>query len=233
MRPLTVIFAYYMNPGMLEEQYVLFNKLSNKIKHYLRIIVVDDGSPQSPAFHRDIGIPVEIYRIDVDVRWNQDACRNLGVDRSQTQWLLLTDIDHLIPHKTLTRVIGKELDPVDVYRFSRVSAPDLMPYKPHPNSWLMTRFMYDKIGGYDERFAGFYGTDAEFRDRVVRAARRVVMLRDVLIRVPREVIPDASTTSYTRKEPEDKSSIAHIMAERSKIMNWRPKRLTFPWHRVH
>lgn len=232
MRELTVVLAYYLNPGMLAEQYARFGALSDKLRHYLRLIVVDDGSPKSPAFYRDIGMSVEIYRIGVDVRWNQDACRNLGVERSRTQWILLTDIDHLIPQQTIVRVLKGDLDLRDVYRFSRVSAPDMEPYKPHPNSWLMTRFMYDKIGGYDERFAGFYGTDADFRDRVELSARNIVMLPEVLIRVPRDVIPDASTTTYGRKEEQDKINIERIQSERDETKNWKPKRLTFPWARV-
>ena len=88
-----------------------------------------------------------------------------------------------------------KLDERKVYRFSRVDAPDMTPYKPHPNSWVFTRGMFNRIGGYDERLSGFYGTDGEFGKRVERATAKVVLLDEVLIRYPREVIADASTTT--------------------------------------
>lgn len=232
MRVVTVVLPYYLNPGMLAHQYATFRALPADLRNFLRLIVVDDGSPTSPAVPADIGMPLEIYRITVDVRWNQDAARNLGVHQSLTKWLLLTDMDHLVPQTTLTRVVEGAFDKNTVYRFARVSAPDMLPYKPHPNSWFMTRRMFDRIGGYDERLAGYYGSDADFRDRVRATAGNVETLSDVLIRVPRDVIPDASTTTYGRKEPQDSENIPRIIGERALIKNWRPRCLSFPFVRV-
>jgi hypothetical protein len=124
------------------------------------------------------------------------------------------------------------LDGAKVYRFSRVDAPHLTPYKPHPNTWFLTREMFDRIGGYDERFSGYYGTDGEFRDRVHATAKAIVMLPDVMIRYPREVIADASTTHYARKTPEDREGVKRVRALREQVEDWRPLRLTFPWSQL-
>jgi hypothetical protein len=156
-------------------------------------------------------------------------CRNLGVDQARTEWVLLTDIDHVMPLDTLRPLLTMELDPRDVYRLSRQDAPLRTPYKPHPNTWMMTRKMFDRIGGYDERFSGYYGSDSEFRERVQANARAIVMLPQALIRYPREVIADASTTTYERKAKEDGIHVPRIKAERARIPNWRPLRLTFPY----
>jgi hypothetical protein len=51
-----------------------------------------------------------LYRMGVDVPWNMDACRNLAASQAKTDWLLLTDIDHLVPEKTW-RKITAALDP--------------------------------------------------------------------------------------------------------------------------
>jgi hypothetical protein len=91
--------------------------------------------------------------------------------------------------------------------------------------------MFDAIGGYDERFSGFYGTDADFRERVHATAREVVMLAAPLIRYPRTVIADASTVSYGRKEEQDRANVPRIRAERAADADPRPRRLTFPWTR--
>jgi hypothetical protein len=60
---------------------------------------------------------------------------------------------------------------------------------------------------------------------------QVVMLPFPLIRYPREVIPDASTTTYGRKEPQDGANVPRIRAERALVKDWRPLRVTFPWER--
>lgn len=231
MRSITIVLAYYLNPGMLQRQYAELRALPEALRQQLQLIVVDDGSPRDPAQPAEIGMPLQIYRMQRDVRWNQDACRNIGVHHATTRWVLLTDMDHQPPIGTLQSLVYGGFDQAAVYRFSRVSAPDLAPYKPHPNSWFMTRKMFDRIGGYDERFAGYYGTDADFRDRVKKIAR-IELLDDVLIRVPREVVPDASTTTYGRKEKQDTVNIRRILHERSLIKGWRPLRLLFPYSRV-
>lgn len=236
MRDITLVLPYYRNTGMLREQQRAWNAYPPEVKPRLHVIVIDDGSPKYralPEHIEDIGLAsFQLYRTLVDVRWNWLFCRNLGVSKATTEWVLMTDIDHVLPLETLRTLLDGDLDDQAVYRFSRVDAPHLTPYKPHPNSWFLTRTMFDRIGGYDERFSGFYGTDAEFRDRVTATARAVVMLPDVLIRYPREVIADASTTTYGRKEPQDRENVQRIRAERAQLPSWRPLRLTFPYERL-
>lgn len=236
MRDLTLILPYYRNAMMLQAQQELWRSYPDDLKSRLHVIVVDDGSPKFKAqqYFEDAGLASSrLYRILVDVRWNWLACRNLGVSEATTDWVLLTDIDHLLPAETLRRILDGDLDPNDAYCFSRVDAPDRTPcHKPHPNTWLMTRKMFNTIGGYDERFSGYYGTDGEFRDRVHMNVGAVVLLPEVMIRVPREVIPDASTTTYGRKEPQDREGVSRIRNERMMLGKWKPMRLTFPWERL-
>lgn len=234
-RRITLGLPYYLNAGMLTEQLDRIRALPAEIQAALAVIVVDDGSPHSPARGTPCGVPLSIYRIDVDIRWNQDAARNIAAHEADTQWLLLTDMDHIVSLKAWRRVIQKKLSKEHVYRFSRQTLnPDatLTPYKPHPNSWLLTRAMYEKIGGYDERFAGFYGTDADFRDRVAFTAP-IIMLDECLIRVPRETIPDASTTTYQRKAPEDHVGMRSVKELRAQEVDWKPIRFRQPYRLVY
>lgn len=232
-RKVSIVLAYYENAGMLAEQCENLAGLPEDLRAALSLVVVDDGSPTAPAEGRDIGMPFDIYRMRVDIRWNQDACRNLGAEKAPHPWLLCTDMDHLPPPATLKELVEGKFDETLVYRFRRVSMPDLSPYKPHPNSWFLTRSMYFRAGGYDERFAGWYGTDGDFRDRLQKAARGIHTTQLVLRRYPREVIPDASTTQYTRREKEDGENIRRIKHERAQDPHWKPKRLTFPWSKVY
>ncbi len=229
---ITQIMAYYDNPTMLKRQLENIASYSQELKDKLELIVVDDCSPRWPAtIEVDCGIPVQLFRTLVDIPWNQDFCRNLGAMKATTNWLLLTDIDHLVPETTIDGLFKKkDLKLNLVYKFDRVSAPDMQPYKPHPNSWFMTRDMYWNVGGYDERFAGYYGTDGDFRDRI-NVYTDIIQLPLPLIRVGREVIPDASTTTLERKKPEDGQAIQRIKGERGNI-HVAPVIMSFPWEEI-
>lgn len=224
--------AYYDNPTMLKRQLENIASYSRELKENMELIIIDDCSPLWPAqFELEPGIRMHLYRTCVDIPWNQDFCRNLGAMKAKTDWLLLTDIDHLVPESTMQALFKKnDLKKSLVYKFDRISAPDMQPYKPHPNSWLMTREMYWHIGGYDERFAGHYGTDGDFRDRI-NVYTDIIQLPFPIIRVGREVIPDASTTTLQRKKPEDGVAIQRIKGERGSI-HVAPVIMSFEWEEI-
>lgn len=239
MNVITLIMPFYINQGMLVEHIKLWSGFSVEVRDHMRVIVVDDCSPTGTAMdaltevtaRQANSVPLQVYRIGVDVRWNQDAARNIGAKHAETSWLLLTDIDHMVPERTWKAIMSRKLDPQKVYQFARVSAPKMDPYKPHPNSWLMTKEMYDRIGGYDERLAGFYGTDGDFRDRQRQQSGETIRLKEPIIRVPRSHIPDASTTTYLRKQPEDQG-IRAIKDIRDAQPGWVPERYRFPYERL-
>ncbi len=224
--------AYYENSRQLQRQYELLRSMPDYIKAHLRVIVVDDCSEKAPAHKFKMGVPLEVFRIKPPkVQWNQDAARNIGVANTITPWVLLTDMDHMVPLATWESLICQTYYETQVYKFRRVSAPDMSPYKPHPNSWFMTKAMYDRLGGYDERFAGVYGTDGDFRNRL-KEITEITEIEQVLIRVPREVVADASTTQFPRKTPESGDVIKRVKTEREAIPGWRPLTLQFPYERV-
>lgn len=233
-RAFTLILPYYRNPTQLLRQYKRLSKLPSDLREHLHLIVCDDGSPKEKAAAPSKPLPIasfKLFRVEVDIPWNWLTCRNIGVHHAETDWVLLTDIDHELPETTARRIIEGKLDRSNVYRFSRVDAPKMTPYKPHPNSWLMTRAMFEKIGGYDERLSGRYGTDGEFRDRVHANAGEVIMLDVPLIRVPGELVPDARTRHYLRKEGRTEGEVKAIR-ERIAQEGGRPVNRSFPYHQV-
>lgn len=247
MRDITYVSAFFENQGQLVEQQTVWSAYPDDLKEKFHVVVTDDVSPLSPAkeVFQPVGIAsYQLYRLGVKRDWDWLACRNLGVDKARTKWVLLTDIDHVLPAPTLQYILTADLDNENVYRFTRVDAHDCYPwaagltdYKQHPNTWMMTRKMFDVIGGYDERFSGHYGSDSEFRERVQGTARAVVTLPVPLVRYPREIIPDASTRAdeyhvsrglgFERKRKIDGEMVPRIKAERAKEPDWRPKRLQY------
>ncbi len=246
MRALTLVLPFFQNLGMLAEQQRVWSDYPDDDRSRLHVVVVDDCSPMehratAQALSASGLGSLRLYRIAKKVRWNWLACRNLGVHVAETEWVLLTDIDHVLPIETFRAITRATLHEDSAYRFGRVDAPhvwpyalsECSPYKQHPNTWMMTREMYDRVGGYDERLSGCYGTDGEFRDRVQKNARAVIHLPDPLIRYPREIIPDASTTCYTRKNDTiNDSDLIQRRFDRALIPDWKPLRLTFPYTHV-
>lgn len=230
----TIIYPYYENPVFLTKQLGGWSAMPWSLRQHLLVIVVDDGSPKAHAVdvvkswtklpHPYVVTP-RLFRVDVDVRWNWLAARNIGAKHAVNGWLLMSDMDHVVTEKSLRDVVFGEHDPNFIYRFSRKEHTGESIH-PHPNSWLMTRDMFWKVGGYDEALSGYYGTDSEYRRRCAATAP-IRILTTTLVR--HEYVGDSSTTHYKRKQPED-AAVKKMIRARGR--EWKPKVLSFPYHEV-
>lgn len=233
LKKLTYIIPYYENPDFLRRQIEVWCAYAPRLRDHLSVIVVDDGSPNNPASgvlrRARFQFQVRLFRIEVDVRWNWLAARNIGAHVAGPGcWLMLTDMDHVVTESTLDVLTRGEFDPNVIYRFSRRECDQHggLPIHPHPNSWFMTREMYWRVGGYDEALSGHYGTDGDYRRRCAATAPIRIMSAEL---VRHEYVGDSSTTHYKRKQPEDAGKKAILKTRRP---GWRPKVLSFPYHEV-
>lgn len=226
-KPLTVVYPYYENPVFLAKQIENWESWPVDLRSMVRIIVVDDGSPERPASEVLRHWPhARLFRIGVDVRWNWLAARNVGAYHADDGWLVTTDMDHVIDRQALTALVYGQHDKRIIYRFSRREHTG-QEIHPHPNSWFYTRSMYWAIGGYDEALSGYYGTDGEYRRRCARTAGVRIMKNCVLER--HERLGDSSTIRYLRKQPEDAAVKKMI---RARGPGWRPRTLSFPYEEI-
>lgn len=227
-KPVTIIYPFYENVRFLSQHLSWWSTFPASLRAHLSAIIIDDGSP-SPAATvltgRPMPFPVRLFRIHEDRRWNWLAARNIGFWHAEDGWCLVTDMDHVIPETTATAAVYGRHDPGVIYGFARSEYTGIS-VAPHPNSWLMTREMFWRVGGYDEALSGHYGTDGDWRRRCASTAPMKI-LSDRLIR--HEYQQDSSTTHYLRKQPED-AAVKGIIAKRGK--GWRPKVLSFPYREV-
>ena len=241
---ISLVMPFYRNSEMLALQYLEWARWSAKAKQQIEIIIVDDGSPE-PATNVQIpaGMPsISIYRIAEDRPWHQHAARNLGAHVAEAPWLLLTDMDHMLTAHAadaLIRRMGK-LDPEIAYFLHRIEVDTGEPTrnaagerKPHPNSFVMTRDLYWRVGGYDEDYCGIYGTDGLFKERLFKEAAKGFLKHVALTRYWRDIVADASTTDQPRKEgrkPGDKQAVA--VRKKAEGREGQIKTLDFTWERV-
>jgi hypothetical protein len=244
---LTFAIPYYKNPAMLAHQYATWAAYPEAVKSQIEIVLVDDGSPEPAAgVPRPEGIPpLRIYRVLDDIPWHQHGARNLAAKEASGPWMLLTDMDHVMPAKSLASVLDmiESANPESVFTFRRVDAPKMTPtldryghLKPHVNTFVLTKEKFWNTGGYDEDCVG-YGTDSYFRRRLLAKQPAVHLDTIPIVRYPREVIADASTSEpgvdpkvlrdRGRRTSETKQIIARKIEKREPI-----KVLAFPWERV-
>lgn len=241
---LSLCLPYYRNPGMLAEQYRVWAGYPEAIKAQIDVVLVDDGSPV-PAVDvpRPGDLPsLRLYRVLVDLPWHQHGARNLAASEAQGPWLFLTDMDHVLPAKSLERLLPR-LSGDAVFTFERLDAPKLQrkvnargERHPHVNTFAMTKARYWRVGGYDEDLIG-YGTDGYFRRRLF-ADGPPVHCEDVpIVRYPREVIADANTPAPDGIDPKAfrdggrHRPNAAIAADKSRRGEG-PNVMAFPWERV-
>lgn len=225
-KPVTFVYPYYENADFLQHQLAHWSAFPADLRQHLSAIVVDDGSPEPAQFEvAPAPFPIRLFRIEVDVRWNWLAARNLGAHHAADGWMVLTDMDHVIPATTAYSLIYGQHDPSAIYAFSRREHTGAIVH-PHSASFFLTRVMFWKVGGYDETLSGHYGTDGDWRRRCAATARMVVMTDDL---VRHEYQGDSSTSRYLRKQPED-AAVRRLIAARTR--DWRPKVLSFPHHEV-
>lgn len=229
-RRITFVYPYYENPQFLERQIDGWRQYPEDLAEMIDLIICDDGSPTAPAREvlrrcGEIPFVTQLFRIEVDVRWNWLAARNIGMNFAADGWCLLTDMDHVVGVDLARKLVCGLFDPGTVYRISRREHTGA-PIHPHPNTMVITREMFWRIGGYDEALSGHYGTDGDWRRRIVEHAE-VALLPDEITR--HEYVLDSSTTNYKRKQPEDAGK-KRIIAARGP--GWRPRVLSFPFHQV-
>ena len=166
----SLVMAYYDNADMLLRHFEAWEKYPRELKARMRFIVVDDGSPKRPAWgaYKDFGglphtLKFALFRVVPNIPWNQDGARNLALKHSETEWTFMTDMDHLLSAEQAARMLTIDAQPKTYYMPDQLLTNGDSLGRPHPNTYLMRTADFWGMGGYDEDFAGYYGSDGNFR----------------------------------------------------------------------
>jgi glycosyltransferase involved in cell wall biosynthesis len=253
----TVCVPFYRQPLILAHQLKVWASYDDETLERFEFIVVDDGSPEEAESviyeHADperLMGRLSLYRIGVDIPWNRGMARNLSSHVAETEWVVHVDIDHVLPPESAKALLKADCDPGSWYRFRRfrvgkadetrqkdfkkVGLPDGAEFgeiEPHIDSYLVTRDLYWKSGGYDEDYAGMLGGGSPFLAELTKVGGKPKRLpNDVHLEVyTRHAIPDASVLTLDRDTSRYSALRKRKESEgRTRVVN----PLRQPWSRV-
>jgi hypothetical protein len=239
---ITIVLSYYENGLMLERHLEEWASYAPGVKSELHAVVVDDGSPRDPAVAhlRNVGFPVDLYRIKQNLIWNVAGARNLGMTMAPDGWCLLTDIDHLLKAEDaakLTAVVAEgAMNRAPTYYYLARRRSDGSPLHAHRNSYVIERALYWRAGGCDEDYTGWWGAgESQFRGNLnlIVGDGRDRTLHDIyLTHFGRRDICDASTREWGRKGTA--YDYSRNPALKCKRAPYRPENpLRFDWERAN
>lgn len=226
---LTLVYAYFENGNMIEVHQQHWRNYAKR--QACQAIIVDDCSQTQPLsrYSFDVGFPVRRFRVKDDIPWNQDGARNLAMKHA-SGWCALLDMDHVLPAEAVAVIDAMDKDPQVAYKFARQTPQRKKIKKPGANIFLMHADLFWRIGGYDERFAGYYGSDINFNHRL-RQAAQVVQTSLPLIAYS-GAQEGATTMKYGRKGTEyDIVKSPHYALLRAGLMP--ESHLNFEWEETH
>lgn len=226
---ITFVYAYYDNPNMLRKHIKQWLDYSYEIN----LIVVDDASPNYPAYDilKPYNLPLELYRVKKNKPWNQNGARNLAMQQCKTDWALMTDMDHLIEADDAAIAFGmRKMN--GFYYVPRRVLPDGKEHRKHPNTFLLETKKFWECGGYDEDFCGYYGSDKVFRLALDTVSERIETDRFKTV-LYEGVIEDANTREWGRKDSQYHSANhPHLVAKRARAPYKAENHIRFPWEQL-
>jgi predicted glycosyltransferase involved in capsule biosynthesis len=175
----SIVIAVLESREVLRRQTRYFQRMA--LPEDVEIIILDDGS--KPPLEVDVRLRnFSLFPTDDFRPWSQPCARNYGAAMAKGEFLLMTDIDHMLSKEAIEEVRQFDGDKMMFPRhwavlddggrivqdtkilFDHGLSEEL--YKErglhaghHANTFAMRKRIFEELGGYDESFCGKYGGD--------------------------------------------------------------------------
>jgi hypothetical protein len=201
----TIVMAIYGQPVMLDKQIETITGYPGSVLERLSITIVDDCGMPSVGFEKAKHLgnhckSAKLLRIEEDIPWNQPGARNLGMELSDG-WCLMIDPDMVFEADIMDRMMqaASKLSRGQVLKYGLRHYPSNSLDMSSPNTYLIHRDDFFKVGGYDEDFCGHKGwSDVQLLD-VLRSCYKLEPRPDLHADFyGTDSIVDAAVTSLDR-----------------------------------
>lgn len=172
----SIVMAVLNSPEIARRQILHYNKLN--LPDDVEVLFIDDGSdpPLDLSFIKKNFNFLQFATKDFRP-WTQPTARNFGVRRAVGEYLICTDLDHIIDNDAIAA--ARNPQGYDIIRFSRQAAvldedgnftQDIgvlrewglmeryirrnFKLAPHGNSYIFRKELYEELGGVSERYCG-------------------------------------------------------------------------------
>lgn len=171
-------YTYYENYDLLDQIIKYYTPF--KDDRSFKFTIIDDGSSRQPLSRKNIPKWWTLYRIEQDLGWGNEICRNILMRNTPQNWNVLIDLDYLIDledslcYESLVKLFPKYYrqlyDLKIIFQFDkgrRVKYDDYTQEEPPPgpgsfisiNSFIISRSSFLNTHGYDQAFGWTYGYD--------------------------------------------------------------------------
>jgi hypothetical protein len=143
---ITKFYTYYGQKEMLP----LIKEQSDR---GVKTVIIDDCSlePLQPIEG------IDCYRIEQDIKWNMSGAKNLAF-HLYDGWIMHSAMDNLLYASAMLELEKMEREIGEVYFVQVIIDGVLEPMNKNPHdTFIMHKSDFDKIGGFDEDFAGYWG----------------------------------------------------------------------------
>jgi glycosyltransferase involved in cell wall biosynthesis len=181
---ISVVIAFYQSYGAVARQVKYFNKMN--LADDIEFIFVDDGS-NPPHNIADYNLKnLRIHYTNDKRPWTQGLARNAGAKLAQGEYLLMTDIDHILSKEAIMAVynftgdkmifpryfgvlledgtLSQDLAVLEEYGadMSRLKGRRGLYASVHGNTFAMKKSTFELLGGYNPKHS-LYGHYAGHR----------------------------------------------------------------------
>lgn len=171
----SIVIAIYNSHKMVVRQLRHFKKMN--LPKDVEFIFVDDGS-DPPLSYEDCGLRNLTILYTKDKRpWTQGIARNIGASHAKGEYLLMTDIDHILTWESIEAVRNFNGDKMCFHRYFALidrkgnlindSSPlikfGMLPKYVernfhagvHTNTFAIRKSLFEKMGGYNPKYCEF------------------------------------------------------------------------------
>lgn len=245
---LTICMAIYGQPKMLAHQLATMEDYPQSVRDNLNLIIVDDhGDPEVTKWdvmHFDSAVnSAQLFRVDSNIPWNQMGARNLAMEHAKG-WCLMIDPDMVFSAGIMTRMLEAQeiLQRGQVLKYGLKHKKSGKLDMSSPNTYMIHRDDFFRVGGYDEDFAGNKGwSDVQLLD-VLTSCYKLQKRPDLHAEFygPSD-ISDAMVTSLDRNTRVNRAKRIRKVSYVRKSGGWAryaqlraiAPRLRFKWHKVY